>query len=170
MRAMQVLRLVVHARSRQPVLVLGEVDGERCVPIFLRPQQAEVIAVGPREGGDPAAGETALVQDVLVPLVGALGARLTGAEITDLVDGVYTAELVLRDEAAAEVRVKVRPSDALAVAVREGLAIGVADAILDEVGQDTSEVFPDGTDAPPHEQLREFREFLDDVTPDDFRR
>ncbi|MFR9807205.1 bifunctional nuclease family protein [Pseudonocardia sp. RS010] len=170
MRAMRVLRLVVHARSRQPVLVLGEVDGPRCVPIFLRPQQAEVIAVGPRDAGDPAAAETALAQDVLVPVVGALGARLTAAEITDLVDGVYTAELVLRDGAGAEVRVAVRPSDALAVAVREGLAIGVADAILDEVGQDTAELFPDGTDAAPAEQLREFREFLDDVTPDDFRR
>lgn len=165
---MQVLRLVVHARSRQPVLVLGEIDGRRCVPISLRSQQAEVIAVGPR--GDRAAADTSLVQDVVVPLVGALGARLTGAEITQLVDGVYTAELVLRDAAAAEVRVRVRPSDALAVAVREGLPVGVADAILDEVGQDVSEVFPDGTEAAPAEQLREFREFLDEVTPDDFRR
>ncbi|MFC7655656.1 hypothetical protein ACFQV8_03020 [Pseudonocardia benzenivorans] len=47
MRAMRVLRLVVHAPSRQPVLVLGEVDGDRCVPVFLRGPQAQVISLEP---------------------------------------------------------------------------------------------------------------------------
>jgi bifunctional DNase/RNase len=165
MREMRVLRLVVHAASRQPVLVLGEVDGRRYLPVFLRRQQAEVISVGPRRGGD----DQGLTQDVLVPVVGALGARITGAELTALVDGVYQAELVLRDGRAAELRVPVRPSDALAVAVREELAIGVADEILDEVGQPMEDLLPGGADASPIEQLREFREFLDEVTPDDFR-
>ncbi|GAA1870206.1 bifunctional nuclease family protein [Pseudonocardia ailaonensis] len=161
---MRVLRLVVHARSRQPVLVLGEVDGDRCLPVFLRAQQAEVISVGKREGADQ---ETAVSQDVLLPVVEALGSRLVGAEITALVDGVYSAELVLDND----LRVSVRPSDALAVAVREDLPIGVADEILDDVGQDVSEVFPvEGSAAPPEEQVQEFRDFLDDVSPDDFRR
>ncbi|WP_344424254.1 bifunctional nuclease family protein [Pseudonocardia ailaonensis] len=164
MRPMRVLRLVVHARSRQPVLVLGEVDGDRCLPVFLRAQQAEVISVGKREGADQ---ETAVSQDVLLPVVEALGSRLVGAEITALVDGVYSAELVLDND----LRVSVRPSDALAVAVREDLPIGVADEILDDVGQDVSEVFPvEGSAAPPEEQVQEFRDFLDDVSPDDFRR
>jgi len=166
---MRVLRLVVHARSRQPVLVLGEVDGERCLPVFLRPQQAEVISVGKREGGEPGAAETALSQDVLTPVVEALGSRLVGAELTALVDGVYSAELVL-EGSGGEVRVSVRPSDALAVAVREDLPIAVAEQILDEVGQDVSEIFPaEGSAAPPEEQVREFRDFLDDVSPDDFK-
>jgi uncharacterized protein len=164
---MRVLRLVVHARSRQPVLVLGEVDGDRCLPVFLRAQQAEVISVGKREGADQ---ETAVSQDVLIPVVEALGGRLVGAEITELNDGVYSAELVLAGS-DGDVRVAVRPSDALAVAVREDLPIGVAEQILDDVGQDVSEVFPEkGSEAPPEEQVREFRDFLDDVTPDDFKR
>jgi uncharacterized protein len=163
MAAMRMLRLVVHARSRQPVLVLGEIDGERCLPVFLRPQQAEVIAVGPKAE----AADQGQVQDVLVPVAEALGARVVGAELTALVDGVYEAELVLRS-GEEEVRVGVRPSDALAVAVREGLDIGVADAILDDVGQPTSDLFPAGADAPPAEQLEDFRAFLDDVKPEDF--
>ncbi|MCW0212300.1 MAG: bifunctional nuclease family protein [Pseudonocardia sp.] len=159
MRAMRVLRLVVHARSRQPVLILGEVDGERCVPVFLRPAQAEVISVGPRDD------ETSLSQDVLLPVIEALGARLEGIEITSLVDGVFAADLVI----SGGVRVAVKPSDALAIAVRETLPVGMAEEILDEVGQPTAELFPNGSDAPPAEQLREFKEFLDDVSPDDFR-
>jgi uncharacterized protein len=161
MPTMRVLRLVVHARTREPVLLLGEVDGERCLPVFLRRPQAEVIAVGPRGDGDPP-----LVQDVLLPVVEGLGRKLEGVEITDLLDGVFRAELVFD----AGTRIPARPSDVLAVAVREGLPIAVADTILDEVGQPISDLFPNGADAPPEQQLRDFQEFLQDVSPEDFDR
>ena len=42
--------------------------------------------------------------------------------------------------------------------------------ILDEVGQPVSDLFPDGADAPPEQQLRDFQEFLRDVSPEDFDR
>ncbi len=156
---MRVARLIVHARSRQPVLVLAETDGDRCLPIFLRRPQADVIAVGPRGADDPL-----LPQDVLVPVLRGLGHQLDGAELTELTDGVFSAVLVLD----GGTRVAVLPSDALAVAVREGLSIAVAEEILDAVGQPVEEVFPDGTGAPAQQQVEEFRSFLDGVTPDDF--
>lgn len=159
MRAMRVLRLVVHARTREPVLLIGEVEGDRCLPVFLRRAQAEVISVGPR--GEEAAP---LTQDLLLPVVAALGRSIEGVEITALRDGVFTAELVFD----ADTRLAALPSDALALAVREELPIGVAEEILDEVGQPISDLFPDGADAPPEQQLRDFREFLDDVSPEDF--
>lgn len=177
-RAMHVLRLIVHARSRQPVLLLGEIEGTRCVPIFLRPAQAEVIAVGPRDGET-----TSLTQDVLLPVLDKLGHTLEGVEISDLNDGVYTAELVFDSGD----RIEVKPSDALSIAVREKLPIGIAEHVLDEVGQQVDELLPPdaedsagagaqtraatGTEsaAPPEDQLREFREFIDEVSPEDFR-
>lgn len=161
MPTMRVLRLVVHARTREPVLLLGEVDGERCLPVFLRRAQAEVIAVGPRGENDPP-----LVQDVLIPVVEGLGRTLAGVEITELRDGVFRAELVFD----AGTRISARPSDVLAIAVREGLPITVAGAILDEVGQPVSDLFPEGSDAPPEQQLRDFQEFLNEVSPEDFDR
>lgn len=161
MPAMRVLRLVVHTRTREPVLLLGEVDGDRCLPVFLRRAQAEVISVGPRAEDDPP-----LVQDLLLPVVEGLGRTLEGVEITELRNGVFSAELLFD----AGTRIAARPSDALAVAVREGLPIAVAAAILDEVGQPIVDLFPNGGDAPPDEQLRDFKEFLDDVSPDDFGR
>lgn len=156
---MRVLRLVVHARTREPVLLLGEIDGDRCLPVFLHRPPAEVIAAGRRNESEPQ-----LTQDVLLPVVTGLRHRLDGAEITQLRDGRFSADLVFD----SSTRVPVRPSDALAVAVRYGLPIGVADEILDDVGQPITDLFPDGTDAPPDQQLRDFREFLDDVSPDDF--
>ena len=161
MPTMRVLRLVVHARTREPVLLLGEVDGERCLPVFLRRPQAEVIAVGPRSEGDPP-----LVQDVLVPVIEGLGCTLEGVEITELRDGVFRADLVFD----SGTRIAARPSDVLAVAVREGLPIAVADTIMDEVGQPIADLFPGGADAPPEQQLQDFHAFLEDVSPEDFDR
>jgi uncharacterized protein len=159
MLTMRVIRLVLHAQTRQPVLVLGEAEGKRCLPVFLRQPQADVIAIGPRGEQDPL-----LPQDVLIPILRGLGHTLDGAEITALADGVFEAVLVCD----GGTRIPVLPSDALAVAVREGLPITMAEEILDEVGQPVAELFPQGGAAPPEEQVKEMREFLSDVSPDDF--
>ena len=157
---MRVLRLIVHGRTREPVAVLGETDGDRCVPVFLRRPQADAIALGPRGESD-----VPLPQDVLLPVVRGLGHTVDGIEVTALSDGVFSAVLVFD----GGTRVPVLPSDALAVAVREALPIGMAEEILDEVGQPVADVFPDGVAPPPPEdQVREFRRFLDDVGPNDF--
>ncbi|MDN5747061.1 MAG: bifunctional nuclease family protein [Pseudonocardia sp.] len=161
MLAMRVLRLVVHVRTKEPVLLLGEVEGERCLPVFLRRPQADMIALGERGEDDPQ-----LPQDVLLPVLRGLGHQIDGVEIVALENSVFRAELVFDGGA----RVSVRPSDALAVAVREGLPIGVADAILDDVGQPTADLFPHGTDAPPEKQMEDFRKFIDEVSPEDFER
>lgn len=159
MLPMHVLRLVVHARSREPVLLLGEVEGDRCLPVFLRRLQADVISVGPRTAGGPE-----VVLDVLLPLLEGLGHRVDGVEIVALEDGIFRAEFVVD----GGTRVPARPSDALAVAVRERLPIGVADEILDAVGQPVADLFPDGTDAPPEQQMQDFKRFIDEVEPGDF--
>jgi bifunctional DNase/RNase len=161
MRAVRVVSVIVHARSREPVLVLGEIDGERYLPVFLRQPQAEVIASGPRNEGDPV-----LTQDLIVEIVRGLGRRLEGVEITELRESIFRAELVF-DRGT---RIPARPSDALAVAVREGIPIAVDDAILDEVGQRPEEMFPHGLPQHdfPEREVRQFREFIEDVSPDDF--
>jgi bifunctional DNase/RNase len=159
MRAMRVLRLIVHGRTREPVAVLGETDGDRCVPVFLRRPQADAMALGPRGEAD-----VPLPQDVLLPVLRGLGHRVDGVEVTRLADGVFSAVVVCD----GGTRVPVLPSDALALAVREELPIGMAEEILDEVGQPVADVFPDGVAAAPQEQVRDFRRFLDDVRPEDF--
>ena len=155
---MRLLRVVVHGRTREPVAVLGETDGGRCVPVFLRWPQADAIALGPRGAADPP-----LPQDVLPPLLRGLGHSLDGVEVTALTGGVLSAVVVCD----GGTRVPVLPSDALALAVREGLPIGMAEEIVEEVGQPVEEVLPGGA-ASPQDQLREFRRFLHGVGPDDF--
>ena len=61
-----------------------------------------------------------------------------------------------------------RPSDAVALASRTGSPIWVADAVMDEAG--VTDMLADAEETEAAEQkVDEFKRFLDDVDPDDFR-
>jgi bifunctional DNase/RNase len=163
---MRLARLAVHRMTREPLALLVEEGADRCVVVSVRGPQAEVIDRGPRapDVGD----DERLTQDLLADLAGLLGRRLDHAGIVDLVDDRFRAELVLDDGT----RLPGRPSDVLAVAVREGLRIEVADAVVDAVGQSFSEL---GGDRPEPareaaEQVEALRAFLEEATPQDFAR
>lgn len=66
------------------------------------------------------------------------------------VDAVYHAELVF-DQGT---RLAARPSDAPALAVRDGIPISVNEAILDEVGQPTVEILLHGRTPTSHRSSR----------------
>jgi len=77
----------------------------------------------------------------------------------------FYAELHFRT-AAGQTVVSSRPSDAIALAVRAEAPIFAEEALLDEAGVDA----PEAVDEDDDEEtiLDEFRDFLDDITPDDF--
>ena len=58
-----------------------------------------------------------------------------------------------------------RPSDAIALAVRVGSPIFAAEEVLDEAGQAADE---DDEAEEADEVVEQFREFIDNVNPDDF--
>ena len=127
--------------------------------MFLRRPQADAIALGPAAGTTRCSPRTCWSR-----CCGGSATRSTAPRSPALTDGVFEAELVFD----GGTRIPVLPSDALAVAVREGLPITIAEEILDEVGQPVAELFPQGGAAPPEEQVQEMRKFLSDVSPDDF--
>ena len=62
--------------------------------------------------------------------------------------------------------VSARPSDAIALALRTGSPIRGEDAVLDQAGIELPE---EGEEAPSaEEEVEQFREFLDHVSPEDF--
>ena len=77
--------------------------------------------------------------------------------ITSLQDGVFYAELVF----ASGLEVSARPSDAIAIALRTGTPIFGAEEVLDEAGIPIP-------DADQEDEVEKFREFLDQISPEDF--
>jgi bifunctional DNase/RNase len=83
-------------------------------------------------------------------------------EVTELREGTFYAELVLRRDDDRVVRVSSRPSDAIALAARLGTPIYAAEPVLDEAGVVVSE------EDEQEEVVEQFREFLQNVNPEDF--
>ena len=92
-----------------------------------------------------------------------LGVSLERVVITELRDTTYFANLHLKSSSGV-VQVSSRPSDAIALAVRTGCPIFAEEDVLDEAG--FVEEVDDDVDA--EEVVEEFRQFIDNVSPDDF--
>jgi bifunctional DNase/RNase len=84
--------------------------------------------------------------------------------LTHVANGTYFAELVLMNEAGEEVQVSSRPSDAVAIALRASCPIYATNDLLDLVG----EVLEQEEATPESEILDEFKEFIENISPEDF--
>jgi len=105
-----------------------------------------------------------LTHDLFVATLEQIGAPLTSVRITRLEDGVFYGELVLGERGATVV--DARPSDAIALALRAGAPVLVADEVMVEAGVPVDDQAPGGDEA---EEVERFREFLDHVEPQDFQ-
>jgi bifunctional DNase/RNase len=152
MRQMDVVGVRVEMPSNQPIVLLREIDGERYLPIWIGAVEATAIAFA-QQGVVPA---RPLTHDLLRDVLGALGRTLEEVRITELTDGVFFAVLVFD----GGVEVSARPSDAIALALRTGSSIHCAEAVLVEAGI----AVPDEQE----DEVEKFREFLDQISPDDF--
>ena len=152
MKRVDVMGVRVEMPSNQPIVLLREVEGDRDLPIWIGAAEATSIAYV-QQGVVP---PRPLTHDLLKDVVGAVGRTLAEVRITRLEEGVFYAELDLGEGAV----VSARPSDAIAVALRTGSPILVDDGVLDEAGV----VIPDEEE----DEVERFREFLDQVTPEDF--
>jgi bifunctional DNase/RNase len=85
--------------------------------------------------------------------------------LTHVSSGTYYADVVLLPDGGQETTVSARPSDALAIALRASCPIYALEALLDEVG----EVVEEEPDQPAEaEIIDEFRDFIENISPDDF--
>lgn len=145
-----------------PVVLLEPAEAantRRVLPIWIGAQEATAIMLA-AEGATP---PRPLVYDLMTTLIDRLDARVQQVAVTKLDAGTYYAEITLRTHAGDET-IDARPSDSIALAVRTGAPIYVAEAVfsaagvtdVDTVGEEESEVAA-------------FHEFLDSVEPDDFK-
>ena len=150
---MDVLGVRRQVPADQVVVLLMDLEGRRLLP----------IVVGIAEGTSSVAGQSGVVpprpmtHDLLVSALEAAGATVVRVEITELLDGVFHAALVL----SSGTRVDSRASDAIAVAVRSRCPVLCARAVLEESGLEVEEQSPE-------DELEQFRAFLDTVSADDF--
>jgi bifunctional DNase/RNase len=151
-RELSVVGVRVELPSNQPIVLLKEVDGDRYLPIWIGAVEATAIAYE-QQGVKP---PRPLTHDLMRDILAALKQPLTGVEIVEMKENIFYADLLIGDG----VRVSARPSDSIALALRAGAPIHCADQVLAEAGI----IIPDEQE----DEVEKFREFLEQVTPEDF--
>lgn len=166
---MEILGVRMEVMGNVPVLLLREREGlRRVLPIFVGAPEATSIqwASEGREAPRP------LTHDLIVNLLGAVGAVLDKVVITEVHDGTFYADLHIQTRTGPVV-VTSRPSDAVAIAVRTGTIIYCTEDVLDEAGR-VADIDEDAssTGGPSGESetelLGEFRDFIEKIRPEDF--
>jgi uncharacterized protein len=140
-----------------PCLLLREAEGDhRVLPIFIGGPEATAIAFALEEVETP----RPMTHDLMKDILDELGAQIERVVVTELRDATFFAEIVLTVAGTVH-SVSARPSDAVALAVRYGAPVFAEEVVLDAAGRAPGEGVPD-------EIVEQFKEFIDQVNPDDF--
>jgi bifunctional DNase/RNase len=153
---MDLVGVRIELPTNVPILLLREAQGTRYLPIWIGPNEATAIALA-LQGVEP---QRPMTHDLLKLVVHALEATVARVDLTELNEGTFYADLILK-RAGDEVAISARPSDAIALAARTTTPIFADRHLLEEAGVEIEE---DGQE----EEIERFREFLDEVSPEDF--
>ena len=143
--------------SQTPIVLLKEREGERFLPIWIGNVEATAIAFALQGVQTP----RPMTHDLLRNVLEELQARVDRIVITELKDGTFYAMIEMRQN-GTRFSVSSRPSDAIALAVRSNTPIFAEETVLNEasilIKSDDEE-----------REVEKFREFLDQVSPEDFQ-
>ena len=152
---MSLVGVRVELPSNQPIVLLKESQGERYLPIWIGAVEATAIAFALQGIETP----RPMTHDLMRDLLGEIGVTVERIVISDLVDQTFYATIRIVTGGDTK-EVSSRPSDAIALAVRLGTPIYAGEDVLEQAGielRDDEET-----------EVQKFREFLDQVSPEDF--
>src|SRR5215210_226410 len=147
--------------SSSPIVILKVEDENRYLPIWIGQAEARSILMKlqNQEFSRP------LTHDLAVNLVSEMGGKLERISVTELKDSTFFATLRLAIDGRT-VEVDSRPSDAIAIAVRAGAPIFAADQVIQEAAVEFEEAMED---APEDEVVDKFKDWMNRVSPEDFK-
>jgi bifunctional DNase/RNase len=152
---MKVAGIALDAITRSPIVLLKDGSDRRALPIYIGQEQARAI-MGAMENQKP---PRPLTHDLMVNMLEAWNMTLDKVIIHTLQKDTFYAALILQ-QGDVKKEIDVRPSDAIAIALRTNTPIWV----MEEVVADAS--IPVDRDADEAEQ-QAFREFISNLRPED---
>jgi bifunctional DNase/RNase len=143
----------VEMPSNQPIILLQDEPGQKYLPIWIGAVEATSIAFA-QQGVIPA---RPLTHDLLLEVIKNFGRQIKEVKVISLKDGIFYSEIIFDNG----VTISARPSDSIALALRVEAPILIAVEVLNSAG---IEIPVDEQD-----ELDKFRQFLDEVNPEDFK-
>ncbi len=145
----------VELPSNQPIVLLKEREGERFLPIWIGAAEAAAISLALQGIATP----RPMTHDLLKNILEEMTVQVDRIVITELREGTFFAVINMHRNGTAW-EISSRPSDAIALAVRVNAPIFADEDVLSEA----SILIPSDEE----EEVEKFREFLENVTPEDF--
>lgn len=144
--------------GKQPIVLLKTVNGNTFLPIWIGHAEAAAILMRLQGADTP----RPMTHDLVTRMLSELNAEVSRITVTELRENTFYALITLRSP-ASEIEIDSRPSDAIALAVRNEAPIFAADSVIEESGIEFENEVEE-TD----EVVERFKEFLDEVSPEDF--
>ena len=129
--------LRVSLTNQQRIIVLKDLKQDRYLPIWIGPFEAEAITIALQEI-EVSRPQT---HDLFKNILSELNTQLIRIEISDLKENIFYGTLIIKT-ADGELKIDSRPSDAIAIAVREHVPILVAATVMDEASIIPEEISP----------------------------
>jgi len=147
--------------GKQPIVLLKTADGNKFLPIWIGHPEAAAILMKLQSQAPP----RPMTHDLLSDMLEQLGAQIVRITVTELRENTFYARITLQQD-GGEIEIDSRPSDAIALAIRAEAPIFAADRVIEEsaIEFEGEEIDQDRLD----EEVAKFRNFLDEVTPEDF--
>jgi uncharacterized protein len=167
--SMELIDVRIDQATNNPVVILRAHEGEpgepsegpTILPIFIGNIEAQAIRIGMEGRPTP----RPMTHDLLGAVIAAMDATVSAVVITETRENIFYAEIRLLLSGSGELRVvSARPSDAIALCARIKSPLFVNAQLLSEQGI----VESNRETGDPDEIVEEFRQFLDDINPDDF--
>ena len=160
--------LILEHKSQQNIVILREAEGERILPIWIGPGEAQAIRRILSEEPFP----RPLTHDLLHLIVEGLKAKIARVVISDLRENTFFASVLVERDSEV-LSIDARPSDSIAVALRAKAPIFVNEKLLQPPPQAEEEAVEPGGEGKPREMSEEekaeqLRRYLEKLNPEDF--
>jgi bifunctional DNase/RNase len=159
LRHMVISKLAVDSLTKNPIVILKEVGGERSLPIWIGLLEANAIASELEGIKFP----RPMTHDLLKNIMDLVDVKVKRVEVCGLKNNTYFALLHITHN-GKEISIDARPSDALALSLRFEAPIFAAEEVIKKSMQIDLQGEPEDTS----DQGKRWQEILEKMDPEDF--
>jgi uncharacterized protein len=153
---MEIAGLGFDPRNLSPLVLLKDPEERNFLPIWIGIFEAAAIAMELQNFAPP----RPMTHDLLKTVIEKTGGTVTRIMISEVKENTFFATIEVTTKDKKKLTIDSRPSDALALAVRCGAGIYVAESVMVQAKLVNAE-----KDA---EETQKFKEFVENLKPEDF--